>query len=296
MADQDDAQHSEKPAQSPAPKRARKPKDGTPASDKRARAQVSSPTARLKQAVEPVTDALSGAGHAIADGGAAVTGATRDAAKTTQRASVKARRAIATVPAAGRRAAATGARRTGKAIRSRTAATLGAAAVGLMAGVALNLGRKAAVQAPSALAGDWFDAVKAEHKMALTLFDALQKTSDSDTGKRTTLLTQLKHALGKHAFMEENVLYPALRVNGDRADADKLNHDHGYVKQYLYDLENLDNDPPAYSAKVAEFRAEIEKHIHEEEQAIFPPLHAAMGADGNAKLTAQANKEAFKLA
>jgi iron-sulfur cluster repair protein YtfE (RIC family) len=110
------------------------------------------------------------------------------------------------------------------------------------------------------------------------------------------LLTQLKHALGKHAFTEENVIYPALRAWGDKADADKLNHDHGYVKQNLYDLEGMDNASPAFSEKVANFRTELEAHIREEEDAIFPPLHAALGKAGNAKVTAQANKEGFKLA
>lgn len=296
MADQDDVRQSEQPAEPVAPKRSRKAANGSAASGKSAHRKAPGVVDRLKHAVEPVSDALSAAGHTFTDGGAAATDAARAAANRTRRASSKAVTAIAAAPTAGSRAVGAGAKRAGKAVRGRTAMTLGAAAAGLAAGIAINFGRKVAVQAPSALAGDWFDAVKIEHKMALSLFDALQKTTDSETGKRSVLLTQLKHALGKHAFMEENVLYPALRVNGDRADADKLNHDHGYVKQHLYDLENLDNGSPAFLAKVAEFRAEIEEHIHEEEQTIFPPLHLAMGADGNAKLTAQANKEAFKLA
>lgn len=119
---------------------------------------------------------------------------------------------------------------------------------------------------------------------------------NSETGKRSALLTQLKHALGKHAFTEENVIYPAARAWGDTAEADKLNHDHGYVKQYLYDLEDMNNAAPAFLEKIAAFRAELDAHIPEEEDAIFPPLHAALGEEGNAKVTAQANKEGFKLA
>lgn len=172
----------------------------------------------------------------------------------------------------------------------------GMAAAGLIAGMAMNLGRKAAVQAPSILAGDWFDAVKAEHRLALALFDKIQATSDQQAAKRRTLLTILKHALSKHAFMEENVLYPALRDHGDKAEADKLNHDHGYVKQYLYDLESLDAGSPAFLVTIGKFRSDVEEHIREEEQTIFPPLHAALGDAANKKLTIQANKEAFKLA
>jgi hemerythrin superfamily protein len=176
------------------------------------------------------------------------------------------------------------------------AAMVGVAAVGLAAGFALNLGRKAMVQAPSVTAGDWLAAIKLEHKAALALFDAILGTDDTQVAKRTLLLAQLKHALGKHAFMEENAVYPALRAWGDKADADKLNHDHGYVKQALYELENLDKDAPFFIEKATSFRAELDAHIREEENAIFPPLHAGLGDEGNAKLTAAANKEGFKMA
>lgn len=181
-------------------------------------------------------------------------------------------------------------------VTGRAASIVGVAAAGIATGLAVNLGRKLIVQAPSALAGDWLEALKTEHKLALGLFDQLQATTNGDVGTRSVLLTQLKHALGKHAFTEENVIYPALRAWGDTADADKLNHDHGYVKQYLYDLENMDNGSSAFGEKVDAFRAELEAHIREEEDAIFPPLHRALGATRNAKLTAQANKEGFKLA
>lgn len=213
-----------------------------------------------------------------------------------KKATAATRRKVAAAPkAAGRRAAAT-VKTARSAATGPTAKLLGAAAAGLAAGLAVNIGRKAMVQAPSALAGDWFEALKLEHKLALAIFDKLQQTNDSQTGKRATLLMQLKHALGKHAFTEENVIYPALREWGDKADADKLNHDHGYVKQYLYELDGMPNDAPGFLAKVADFRAEIEAHIREEEQAIFPPLHAALGEAGNARITALANKEGFKVA
>ncbi len=180
--------------------------------------------------------------------------------------------------------------------KTSTAAVLGVAAVGVVAGLAANIGRKAAVQAPSALAGDWFEAIKAEHKATLLLFDAMQKTSDKQTTKRSTLLMQLKHALGKHAFMEENVVYPALREAGDAEDADKLNYEHGYVKQYLYELTNLDKGSPMFLDKVAAFRADIEKHMEEEEVEIFPGFHAKLSDAKNKAITVAANKEAFKLA
>lgn len=259
-------------------------------SSKAAQGAVTAPIAAVAEAVvEPVRKAVKPAKRkAIAAADSVADATTRNVQAATRRA--------ARAPAAARRRAAEATDSVKTALPKRTGSMLGIAAAGIVTGLALNLGRKMAVQAPSAFAGDWFDAVKLEHKLALALFDKLQATGNDDVTKRGALLMQLKHALGKHAFTEENVLYPALRAWGDKADADKLNHDHGYVKQYLYDLDRMDNASPDYLPMVADFRAQIEEHIQEEEAAIFPPFHAAMSDAENARITAMANKEGFKLA
>lgn len=177
-----------------------------------------------------------------------------------------------------------------------TGALIGAAAAGVAVGLMANLGRKTAVQAPTFLAGDWDEALAAEHAAVLKLFDALQATTDKNVTKRSMLLMQMKHALAKHALQEENVVYPALRDAGQTGEADHLNHDHGYVKQFLYDLENMPKDSPAFLTKVAEFRQAIEEHAGEEESTIFPALKAKLSPEKNKALTAMMNKEGFKLA
>jgi hemerythrin superfamily protein len=177
-----------------------------------------------------------------------------------------------------------------------TGALIGAAAAGVAVGLMANLGRKVAVQAPTKLAGEWDEALKAEHAAVLKLFDALQATTEKNTTKRSMLLMQIKHALAKHALQEENAIYPALRDAGQTEQADHLNHDHGYVKQYLYDLENMPKESPAFLTKVAEFRGAIEEHAGEEETTIFPALKGKLSPEKNKALTALMNKEGFKLA
>ena len=177
-----------------------------------------------------------------------------------------------------------------------TGAMIGAAAAGVAVGLMANLGRKAAVQAPTMMAGDWDEALAAEHQAVMKLFDAMQATTDRNTTKRSMLLMQMKHALAKHAIEEENAVYPCLRDSGQTEEADHLNHDHGYVKQFLYDLENMPKDSPAFMTKIGEFRSAVEEHVREEEDKIFPKLKAKLSAEQNKALTAAMNKEGFKLA
>ena len=172
----------------------------------------------------------------------------------------------------------------------------GAAAGGAALGLLAMFGRKALVQAPSALAHDWVEALTLEHAAVAKLFDAIEATDESATIRRNLLLTQLKHALTKHAIEEENVIYPALREAGQREAADELNKEHGYVKQYLYELENTPTASPQWIAIVRRFRADIEAHVAEEETNLFPMLRAQLSEEKNTALALAMNKEGFKVA
>jgi iron-sulfur cluster repair protein YtfE (RIC family) len=172
----------------------------------------------------------------------------------------------------------------------------GAAAGGAALGLLAMLGRKAIVQAPTAMAADWVEALTLEHRAVSKLFDAIESTDDTATVRRSILLTQLKHALAKHALQEENVIYPALREAGQVEAADELNKEHGYVKQYLYELENMPNASPEWLATVKRFRADLDEHVAEEENNLFPMLRAQLTEEKNKALALAMNKEGFKLA
>ena len=83
---------------------------------------------------------------------------------------------------------------------------------------------------------------------------------------------------------EENVVYPALREANLAHDADALNSEHGYVKTYLYELDNLPKDSPTGSPRVRDFRAMIQEHMRMEEDEVFPSFREALSAEQNATL------------
>lgn len=188
--------------------------------------------------------------------------------------------------------------RTGNGWRSNQAGLLAATAVaGAAVGFAANLGRKFAMQAIGAGGhADWAEALAAEHQAVLAIFDKLEATSDNQTTIRASLLAKLKMALGKHAIEEENVVYPALREANAAHDADALNAEHGYVKTYLYELENMPRDSAEWLARVRDFRAMIEEHMKMEEDEVFPALRNQLSDDQNRKLSLAMHKEGLKLA
>ena len=177
-----------------------------------------------------------------------------------------------------------------------TGSWLGAAAAGAAIAVAANLGRKLATQGMSARAGDWDDVLAAEHKVTLSIFDKILDTNDSQAIKRATLLKKLGHALDKHAYEEEHVVYPALRSANDAHDADLLEGEHGYVKTLLFELNEMEKGSADFLPKVRDFRAMVDRHAKMEEQEVFPRLKEGLTDEQNDHVTSLVNKEGFKMA
>jgi hemerythrin superfamily protein len=172
------------------------------------------------------------------------------------------------------------------------AAALGGAAIGLAA----NYGRKALMQGMEAAAGDWDEILAAEHDMALAIFDRMLATDQSQTFKRKMLLMKLTHALDKHAHQEEMVVYPALREANEAADADRLEGEHGYIKTFIFELNEMGPDAPNWLEKVREFRQLVSSHAHMEEERIFPSFKKDMDEEQNAHITSLVNRDGFWMA
>jgi len=175
-------------------------------------------------------------------------------------------------------------------------ALVGAALAGAAIGFAANFGRKFLMQSMSGMAGDWDEVLAAEHDAAMAIFDKMLATDASQTFKRGMLLTKLTHALDKHAHEEEMVVYPALREANEAHDADLLEGEHGYIKTFIYELNQMGPDAPNWLEKVREFRDLVRKHAHVEEEQVFPRFKERMSDEQNAKITSLVNRDGFWMA
>lgn len=176
-----------------------------------------------------------------------------------------------------------------------SAVIAGAAGFGL--GLLAGFGRKAAVQAPTFAAGDWFDGLTAEHRAASALIDRLAETTENEPGRRAALLLQLQHAIGKHATEEEYVIYCVLAEHGQAVAATELNAEHAEVKQGLHALEMICKEQrPGFLERLAELRAAFDAHVRREEEEIFPRLHESLSPEQRKALTRRMNREGFKVA
>jgi hemerythrin superfamily protein len=170
------------------------------------------------------------------------------------------------------------------------------AALGFVAGLAVPQARKAFMQGPSMMAGGWADALMAEHRVVEKAFQSLLETDAKDHMKRQMLLTKIAYALTKHAIEEENVIYPALMENGREAMAKHLTEDHGQVKTFIFELRRMPTDDPRWLETAHSFFTNLQHHIREEEDDVFPSFREALPDEENARLTRMMNWEGFKVA
>jgi hemerythrin superfamily protein len=146
------------------------------------------------------------------------------------------------------------------------------------------------------MAGDWDEILAAEHDLALGIFDKMLATDQTQSFKRKMLLMKLTHALDKHAHQEEMVVYPALREANEAVDADTLEGEHGYIKTFIYELNEMGPDASNWLEKVREFRQLVSSHAHMEEEQVFPRFKQALDEDQNARITSLVNRDGFWMA
>src|SRR5439155_22759483 len=137
---------------------------------------------------------------------------------------------------------------------------LAAGLAGAAIGFAANYGRKALMQGMEAAAGDWDEILAAEHDTGPAIFDRMLATDQTQTFKRRMLLMKLTHALDKHAHQEEMVVYPALPEANEPGDAVHLEGEHGYIKTFIYELNEMGADSPTWLENVRDFRELVARH------------------------------------
>ena len=172
-----------------------------------------------------------------------------------------------------------------------------AAALGGMAiGLAANYGRKALMQGMEAAVGDWDQILATEHDRALAIFDKMLATDQGQTFKRKMLLMKLTHALDKHAHQEEMVVYPALREANEASDADHLEGEHGYIKTFIYELNEMGADAPTGSRRCANSAISFRGTRIWRRSRSSRRSSGAMSEEQNAHVTSLVNRDGFWMA
>ena len=121
-----------------------------------------------------------------------------------------------------------------------------------------------------------------DHRDVQALFDELTRTGgDTDPKHRKDLVDRTTIELVRHATAEEQLLYPAVRLNVDGGAelADREIGEHAQIERSLKELAGMQPGDEAFEPTVEHLIALVGAHIAEEENTLFPKLRAVCTAE-----------------
>ncbi len=121
--------------------------------------------------------------------------------------------------------------------------------------------------------------LKSDHDKVKELFKQFEELMDEDEGssdEKTALAQQICDALKIHAQLEEEIFYPAAREAIEDDDLmDEASVEHAGMKELIEQIEAMQPDDDLYDAKVVVLGEQVEHHVQEEEDEMFPMVKKA---------------------
>lgn len=125
------------------------------------------------------------------------------------------------------------------------------------------------------------DLLKADHEKVKSILSQLSESTDRAVKKRTELLEKLELEVSIHTQLEEEILYPAYKAAGGKAEAEmyyEAKEEHRTVDSLvLPDLKGSDPTSPEFAGRVKVIKELLEHHIEEEETDMFPHAKKILG-------------------
>ena len=127
---------------------------------------------------------------------------------------------------------------------------------------------------------DVFKLLKADHQKVATILEKLEQTTERAAKTRQELFEKLNLELGAHAYAEETVLYPAVKEVGETRELGfEAIEEHKIVKTLLSELSSLSPDSEEWTAKISVLKENVEHHVKEEENELFPKMRKALSKE-----------------
>jgi hemerythrin superfamily protein len=122
------------------------------------------------------------------------------------------------------------------------------------------------------------DMLLGHHREVRRLFEAIEELSDRPSKRKEELVAELVVLLSKHAEVEEQVFYPAVReeVGGQQDEIDESMEEHHAADLLLSELDGMPSDATRYDMKVHVLAEHMLHHLEEEEEDLFPTVREAL--------------------
>ncbi|MFI6448355.1 hemerythrin domain-containing protein [Kitasatospora sp. NPDC050543] len=121
--------------------------------------------------------------------------------------------------------------------------------------------------------------LKDDHKEVRRLFRAFEAADEDATEVKADLVSKIVEALTVHTFIENEVMYPAVRERVPALERDILEsfEEHHVADLLCAELDVMEPDDERFDAKATVLIENVGHHIQEEEHDWFPKVRDALG-------------------
>jgi len=112
-----------------------------------------------------------------------------------------------------------------------------------------------------------------DHKDVKAMFELFEGLTDRSKVSKKKIADQICHALIVHTQVEEEIFYPAVRnAIKDEDMMDEALVEHASAKELIAQIRDMNPGDELYDAKVKVLSEQIEHHVREEEDEMFPKV------------------------
>ena len=124
---------------------------------------------------------------------------------------------------------------------------------------------------------DAFNLLKADHRKVEELFSELESARGQ---AKLRVFEQIKTELDLHTHIEEKIFYPALEKPKQTHDLTlEAYEEHDVVKNLLKELSKAKTATDEWEAQAKVLQENVEHHVEEEENELFPKAESALGEE-----------------
>lgn len=120
------------------------------------------------------------------------------------------------------------------------------------------------------------DFLKQDHRKVEKLASQVEDASGKE---RAELAETIFAELEAHTTAEEEVFYPAIREAAGDEIVDESVEEHHVVDLLIGEMRKLDVDSDEWTAKFTVLKENVEHHVEEEEDEMFPDVEDKLGED-----------------
>jgi hemerythrin superfamily protein len=113
--------------------------------------------------------------------------------------------------------------------------------------------------------------LKEDHKKVKKMLKELEATSESEARKRADLFAEIRRELKIHELVEEEIVYPTFREQSKLKDIVLEGYEEHHVVDLIMDeISDEAVTDETWAAKVKVMQENVDHHVEEEEEKMFP--------------------------